>query len=114
MCHTLDQGSDSLAVDHPGARDQSGGQDRGGRAIEGTQFLGEVDRQTSFGELGDRDEVEGEIINQEDSGKRDHLSKVVEELDLSMVSRDERVARGNGDRDGMVMSRERGEHQAIT
>ena len=113
MCHTLDHGGDSLAIYHPGARDQSGGQDGGGQAIEHTQFLGEVDRQTTFGELGDRDEVEGEMINQEDSGERNHLSKVVEKLDLSMVGRDKRVARGNGDRDGVVMLSERGEHRAV-
>ena len=85
MCHTLDHGSDSLAVDHPGARDQSSGQDGGSRAVEGAQLLGEVDRETLCSELGDRDQVEGEIFNQEDSGERDSLSKVVEELDLTMM-----------------------------
>jgi len=74
MCHTLFCGSDSITVDQPGARGQSGGQDGGSRAIKGTGVLGEVDRETTFGELGDREEVEGEIFDQQDSGERYHFS----------------------------------------
>lgn len=54
------------------------------------EFLLKLTVTPRFGELGDREEIEGETFYQEDPSERDSLSKVVEELDLSMVSREER------------------------